>query len=146
MAEIKSLPSWERGLKFLQILYSKSLSSSLPSWERGLKHSEPYSFKLSLMSLPSWERGLKQNCCIACRIPVKSLPSWERGLKHFIGTKSEVGDVVAPFVGAWIETYCRSSVDCTLQPSLPSWERGLKRFNFGKQIWIHRRSLRGSVD
>ena len=32
-----SLPSWERGLKFVWIEAPKSLIQSLPSWERGLK-------------------------------------------------------------------------------------------------------------
>ena len=33
--------------------------------------------------------------------------------------------VVAPYVGAWIETYCVLLVHCP-NPSLPTWERGLK--------------------
>ena len=35
--EIESLPSWERGLKFLLRIRKKCLLKSLPSWERGLK-------------------------------------------------------------------------------------------------------------
>ena len=33
-----------------------------------------------------------------------SLPSWERGLKRLVGTNYNSGILVAPLVGAWIET------------------------------------------
>ena len=33
----KSLPSWERGLKPIDLRYSPRFDWSLPSWERGLK-------------------------------------------------------------------------------------------------------------
>ena len=36
-AKLLSLPSWERGLKLLQMLYGAIVVTSLPSWERGLK-------------------------------------------------------------------------------------------------------------
>ena len=74
-----------------------------------------------------------------------SLPSWELGLKlHEI---RRVGDIKAPFVGAWIETLtsgqiCAISVVAPIMGtwietrwllflyhfcgSLPSWEQGLK--------------------
>ena len=32
-----SLPSWERGLKFVAVLPNTAVTPSLPSWERGLK-------------------------------------------------------------------------------------------------------------
>ena len=35
----------------------------------------------------------------------KSLPSWERGLKHTPFIVNRPGVRVAPFVGAWIETF-----------------------------------------
>ena len=35
---------------------------------------------------------------------VKSLPSWERGLKLMDLEDEEEENIVAPFVGAWIET------------------------------------------
>ncbi len=76
--------------------------------------------------------------------------------------------IVAPFVGAWIETIFLWNSDCKAW-SLPSWERGLKLDTFEKVLpdmtvapfvgaWIEtdlemrimedivRRSLRGSVD
>ena len=37
-AKLLSLPSWERGLKPLDVKIRKTQQRSLPSWERGLKH------------------------------------------------------------------------------------------------------------
>ena len=34
----RSLPSWERGLKFTKEEAEEKLKESLPSWERGLKY------------------------------------------------------------------------------------------------------------
>ena len=55
-------------------------------------------------SLPSWERGLKPLILKGLQPLLSSLPSWERGLKLnvFIALHHDV--LVAPFVGAWIET------------------------------------------
>ena len=55
-------------------------------------------------SLPSWERGLKLAEADACKPWIQSLPSWERGLKLLIVVATTVTDLVAPLVGAWIET------------------------------------------
>ena len=55
-------------------------------------------------SLPSWERGLKLMISGDLTVFVKSLPSWERGLKHFKYYSIPLSHLVAPFVGAWIET------------------------------------------
>ena len=81
MAKIASLPSWERGLKSVNITWVNHNPVaplvgawieivpklcdipdpvSLPSWERGLKFSVALSLSaVVLVSLPSWERGLK---------------------------------------------------------------------------------------
>ena len=49
---------------------------------------------------------------------------WERGLK-LLNKALELGTLVAPHVGAWIETALFAAfADDT--PSLPMWERGLK--------------------
>ena len=56
---MESLPSWERGLKYSNALYSDDLPWSLPSWERGLKLLLLGRKYKALQSLPSWERGLK---------------------------------------------------------------------------------------
>ena len=78
----------------------------------------------------------------------KSLPAWERGLKRLIRRKKNTRIIVAPCVGAWIETLtvaviisCNTVAPCvgawieTIQLwksaipslSLPAWERGLKQ-------------------
>ena len=52
---------------------------------------------------------------------------WERGLKHSVTTVQIVEIIVAPHVGAWIETEKKAD-PCTMNDwSLPMWERGLKR-------------------
>ena len=53
---------------------------------------------------------------------------------------------VAPFVGAWIETTIPAVQNAAIK-SLPSWERGLKHFYVLRaRRDQRRRSLRGSVD
>ena len=54
-----------------------------------------------------------------------SLPSWERGLKLLKMIILKYREIVAPFVGAWIEILVSRGLDCH-NKSLPSWERGLK--------------------
>ena len=57
-----------------------------------------------LLSLPSWERGLKLGLYRVLVLRDVSLPSWERGLKQLSPLCCEYEIIVAPFVGAWIET------------------------------------------
>ena len=54
-----SLPSWERGLKYLANENKDQGDKSLPSWERGLKYLLLDCGLRRQESLPSWERGLK---------------------------------------------------------------------------------------
>ena len=64
---------------------------SLPSWERGLKYVTPASVCQAERSLPSWERGLKLTDIDSSAGDPQSLPSWERGLKYSgsaVGTSS----------------------------------------------------------
>ena len=55
-----------------------------------------------------------------------SHPSWVRGLKHNSHKGQTKGQIVAPLVGAWIETD-KVSVQFALFQSHPSWVRGLKQ-------------------
>ena len=55
---------------------------SHPTWVRGLKHLQP-----KFISLLFW-----------------SHPTWVRGLKHRKYHKTSLKALVAPYVGAWIET------------------------------------------
>ena len=54
-----SLPSRERGLKFISKETEVSKLESLPSRERGLKFNISYLINIMFQSLPSRERGLK---------------------------------------------------------------------------------------
>ena len=80
------------------------VKTSLPSWERGLKHVKHFNLCVWVTSLPSWERGLKQiidGCYFYSQIVAPFVGAW-------IETSGSAGlmvsTVVAPFVGAWIET------------------------------------------
>ena len=60
-------------------------------------------------SHPVWVRGLKQCSLLAHRNLRLSHPVWVRGLKHDGVSYDQFYNVVAPRVGAWIETE-----DCTI--------------------------------
>ena len=82
ISTVKSLLSWERGLKFYGTDGKGSEGMSLLSWERGLKYYLPRN---------------------PCSKRTTSLLSWERGLKFdFVDAQPTAFDV-APLVGAWIE-------------------------------------------
>ena len=53
---------------------------------------------------------------------------WVRGLKRVRMVVSCLNKSVAPYVGAWIETYCLLRVMRNTLMSHPMWVRGLKRF------------------
>ncbi len=99
----KSLPLWERGLKYKDDHQGEAGRESLPLWERGLKFRRVHKVIDWDKSLPLWERGLKFPSPLCDGIRKRSLPLWERGLKFttfYIMVKSFI---VAPLVGAWIE-------------------------------------------
>ena len=94
-----------------------------------------------------------------------SRPSWARGLKPMILTLNFCF-VVAPFVGAWVETVKVScfSFSAESRPSWarglklnvnfnqikkygsrPSWARGLKLLQVLSMLALTRRALRGRV-
>ena len=75
-----------------------------------------------------WVRGLKQNYIARTADTLSSHPMWVRGLKHVL-TKFLAVVVVAPYVGAWIETVL-NLYKKPLNMSHPMWVRGLKR-----RIW-----------
>ena len=100
-----SLPSWERGLKCIMLLFPCpafirrsprgsvdwnfwSSSDNIFSSSRSPRGSVDWNSQWelhrhrSLRSLPSWERGLKSTMAYTTALRVRSsLPSWERGLK-----------------------------------------------------------------
>ena len=98
-----SLPSWERGLKFINgnsyVLWG-TVAPFVGAWiEINGQYLRAYGDK----SLPSWERGLKSEASSSDSPNRMSLPSWERGLKYCDASAILQEVSVAPFVGAWIE-------------------------------------------
>ena len=77
---------------------------SHPVWVRGLKHLFKTRQFYGRMSHPVWVRGLKHNVDFMLDSANMSHPVWVRGLKL---KQLRVGvhrHLVAPRVGAWIET------------------------------------------
>ena len=72
-----------------------------------------------------WERGLKHAPMLTYYNGTLSLPVWERGLKHLRKLRMLMQKLVAPRVGAWIETLVSRPL-LSVGRSLPVWERGLK--------------------
>ena len=58
----------------------------------------------SAKSHPVWVRGLKPYEGNEHLLGTTSHPVWVRGLKHSADMLSQLGTLVAPRVGAWIET------------------------------------------
>ena len=80
-------------------------------WVRGLKLSVEVYLTGVIMSHPVWVRGLKlwkPKNRILTRL---SHPVWVRGLKPKLNAMSLCAYVVAPRVGAWIETSLQKQVD-----------------------------------
>ena len=70
---------------------------------------------------------------------------WVRGLKHLSVHRQYTSYLVAPYVGAWIET----RMDCSCRNprmSHPMWVRGLKHANKASARYRHSRTLCGCVD
>ena len=109
---------------------SKGMSASewiksLPSWERGLKYQIHINASVQLRSLPSWERGLKSrgsNRGLTCLRVAPLVGAWIEMLPR---SKYCMDEAVAPLVGAWIEIGNTTTIASGIG-SLPSWERGLK--------------------
>ena len=120
-------------------------SRSLPSRERGLKSKIMSSLGYSATSLPSRERGLKLIKTASSSLKAVVAP--------FTGAWIEMADrqfdvmllLVAPFTGAWIEMPCLPS-PYRMVESLPSRERGLKSAMPASGCDRASRSLHGSVD
>ena len=78
---------------------------SHPTWVRGLKHLFYHRLKVAQKSHPTWVRGLKHHHKRGPHDNVESHPTWVRGLKHDQKSVTLLRQSVAPYVGAWIETY-----------------------------------------
>ena len=73
-----------------------------------------------------------------------SRPAWARGLKRD-NVEGMAETMVAPCVGAWIETTIKALVT-RWNWSRPAWARGLKRITAGTGLNADSRALRGRVD
>ena len=72
-----------------------------------------------------WVRGLKLINASLYLSSLLSHPMWVRGLKQKIAVNTNVCQIVAPHVGAWIETPLTIKSKFVLL-SHPMWVRGLK--------------------
>ena len=123
-----SHPTWVRGLKLrcnlpicisadvapyvgawietcnVRCTYNQRLSH--PTWVRGLKLPSLYNIACRQESHPTWVRGLKHVSLANTCISVESHPTWVRGLKLLHKLIEMLDGIVAPYVGAWIETIC----------------------------------------
>ena len=81
------------------------LIKSHPTWVRGLKHNTIVDLKKlicrTLRGCVDWNEE-KRNATL---FPVRSHPTWVRGLKRNLKHSNIILHEVAPYVGAWIETF-----------------------------------------
>ena len=77
---------------------------------------------------------------------MQSHPMWVRGLKLDFVPHCHFHLLVAPHVGAWIETELRLVRMKTETRSHPMWVRGLKRFGITEYKTPCRRTPCGCVD
>ena len=99
---------------------------SLLSWERGLKYKTESMIRTGKTVAPlvgAWIEIIKAQMI---ETATESLLSWERGLKYKTESMIRTGKTVAPLVGAWIEMHRRICSRRVQGVSLLSWERGLK--------------------
>ena len=73
-------------------------------WVRGLKLFDNRFFLRCISSHPMWVRGLKHILTCLLADALKSHPMWVRGLKLVKELIIKSYTLVAPYVGAWIET------------------------------------------
>ncbi len=125
-AMLKSLSSWERGLKLHVLLFQKLHAS------RSLHESVDWNARHLIVLLFCLSRSLHEsvdwnfNDEYENIIVFMSLSSWERGLKYLYGCFSRVAKIVALFMRAWIEIPVLFPLTPDVAMSLSSWERGLK--------------------
>ena len=113
---------------------------------RGLKHNKCCTYYLHCLSHPVWVRGLK--------LPAQGGQSGGCVVAPCMGAWIETEDAwviesaywVAPCMGAWIETSSQNSANKTNLKSHPVWVRGLKQRRLYTFFAMLRRTLYGCVD
>ena len=83
-----------------------------------------------ILSPLAWGRGLKPKLSAYLHVGGVSPLAWGRGLKLCHLSKFLLRYLVAPRVGAWIETNWYSLNISTINKSPLAWGRGLKRYLF----------------
>ena len=70
-----------------------------------------------------WVRGLKLVAHVDEHHEARSHPMWVRGLKHYRTIRTKSGVIVAPYVGAWIETISPRVLlsPCGVAPYVGAW-------------------------
>ena len=122
---LKSLLSWERGLKLLLLLVqiiAMLVAPLVGAWIEMDEELAPLDPNGVAPLVGAWIE-IKLLSGIVVRIG--SLLSWERGLKFHLVLKNGTSDSVAPLVGAWIE---------------------IVKVHRTMRVQYKRRSSRGSVD
>ena len=98
------------------------------------------------LSHPVWVRGLKPVLIHRLAGAIGSHPVWVRGLKPLFQPSTKEDIIVAPRVGAWIETN-RKAWAAEKDLSHPVWVRGLKRQRHARTARLRdRRTPCGCVD
>ena len=82
---------------------------SHPVWVRGLKLAHRYTPSRDVMSHPVWVRGLKLTALIAVIVLLVVAPRVGAWIETLVRTLQKKEIRVAPRVGAWIETYLCST-------------------------------------
>ena len=118
---------------------------SHPSWVRGLKLIPWIMTPLGNLSHPSWVRGLKHNLLDTSklkRVVAPFMGAWIETI--FIGFTFPF-DAVAPFMGAWIETLLQSVIDSHLMvaPFMGAWIETQRRENHVESRLSHPSWVRG---
>ena len=92
-------------------------------WVRGLKRPVYLQYKIVHLSHPMWVRGLKLADYNESRRAHESHPMWVRGLKPITTVSYKLAEIVAPHVGAWIETRHSklSRPPSTVAPHVGAW-------------------------
>ena len=87
-------------------------------------------------SHPTWVRGLKHEKIVNCRADYLVAPYVGAWIETINPLLVHLSGIVAPYVGAWIETLHEVIIK-RLAKSHPTWVRGLKLFeNNGHTRWV----------
>ena len=106
LLNMRSHPTWVRGLKQNEGSRLDNANKSHPTWVRGLKLPKQILQKVMLRVAPYVGAWIETPESGSIGMPLdESHPTWVRGLKHNSSINGDNNGFVAPYVGAWIETY-----------------------------------------